>query len=250
MRIAIGIEYDGTSYHGWQHQENLLTVQNTIEKALSSIAAHPVALICAGRTDAGVHAEMQVAHFDTNSSRPMHAFTFGGNSLLPKDIAIHWAKEVTNDFHARFSAIARTYTYYIFNSPTNPAISRNHVSWYPYHKLDADKMREGASFLIGEHDFCSYRGSGCQAKTTTRFVEYINVLQTGEVITIHIKANAFLQHMVRNIAGVLIEIGAEMRKPEWSKEVLDARDRKAGGITAHPQGLFLTQVHYPEKFNI
>lgn len=246
MRVAVGIEYDGTNYHGWQHQENLVTVQNTIENALAIIATHPVKLTCAGRTDAGVHATGQVAHFDTEVVRPMSAWIFGCNSYMPKDICIRWAKEVAVDFHARFSATARSYRYYILNSPTPPAISRNHVSWYPYHKLNVELMQLGANYLIGEHDFTSFRGSSCQAKSPVRFVEYINVMQNDTTIIIDLKANAFLHHMVRNIVGVLLEIGAGKKDPIWTKEVLEAVDRTVAGVTAPPQGLYLTKVDYDQ----
>lgn len=244
MRIAIGIEYQGSDYCGWQAQNGLSTIQTNIESALSKVANHPIVVTCAGRTDAGVHALNQVGHFDTHVVREDYAWMMGANSNLPADIRVLWVASVDDNFHARYTATARRYKYIIYNQAIRPAILRNHVSWYRW-PLDVERMQEGAQHLIGEHDFSAYRGVYCQAKSTIRHVEYIKLIRKDSFIVLDIKANAFLHHMVRNIVGVLLEIGNGKREPIWAKEVLTSGSRAAGGITAPSQGLYLVEVDYP-----
>ncbi|MFU8798209.1 MAG: tRNA pseudouridine(38-40) synthase TruA, partial [Gammaproteobacteria bacterium] len=222
----------------WQNQPNLSTIQSHVETALSRVANHPIQIVCAGRTDAGVHAIGQVIHFDTSAHRENHAWRLGANTYLPPDISLLWAKPVSDDFHARFSAISRRYQYIIYSRPTRPSIGRHHVTW-DYRYFDIALMNEAAQYLIGKQDFTSYRGISCQAHTALRTIT--------ELLIIDICANAFLHHMVRNIAGVLMTIGAGEREPLWAKEVLEAHDRRAAGITAPPQGLYFVHVTYSEQ---
>lgn len=251
-RIAVGLSYDGYAYHGWQRQDNqpeLPTVQYYVERAFTFVANHPVEVICAGRTDAKVHAVGQVIHFDTEATRDDYSWVFGANSNLPSDISVAWAKDVDHEFHARFTAEARSYRYIIYNHLVRPAISRNFVSWIRK-PLDLSLMQLGARFLIGEHDFSSFRGADCQAKSAVREITRIELHQKGRMIVMDITANAFLMHMVRNIVGVLLPIGQGMQPPEWAKEVLEARERRQGGVTAPPNGLYLTSVSYPQPFDL
>lgn len=246
-RIALSVAYDGSRYHGWQHQEEVNSVQQTLEHALTRVANHPVTVVCAGRTDAGVHATAQVVHFDTEADRTERSWVFGANSNLPSDIAVSWAKETVPEFHARFSATARTYRYLIHNQPVRPAVFHKAVSWY-YKYLDADKMHAAAQYLLGEHDFSAFRGSGCQAHHAIRTMHHIEVKRQGELIIIEVKANAFLLHMVRNIVGVLTKIGVGEHEPEWAESVLYSRDRREAGITSTPNGLYLVDIDYPSHF--
>lgn len=249
MRIALGIEYNGTNYHGWQIQPNLSTVQLQVESALSKIANHSVNITCAGRTDVGVHAFEQVVHFDSDAIRQTHSWFIGANNYLPPDIRVQWAKVVTNDFHARFSALSRSYRYFIYNKPINSAHYYRKATWYP-RKLNVELMHEAGQFLLGEHDFSSFRGTDCQSKSTKRCVTLLSVKRNNSMIVIDIKANAFLMHMVRNIVGVLIAIGIGKKPPIWAKEVLLACDRKVAAVTASAEGLYFMHVEYPEKFGI
>lgn len=247
MRLAICLEYDGTNYFGWQKQENVPSVQAQVEKALAKVAAHPIEVICAGRTDAGVHATGQIIHFDTEVLRDPRAWVFGVNSYLPPDIRVRWVKQVSPDFHARYSAISRSYKYSIYNSRVRSALLRNQTACV-YPELDVLKMQEAANYLLGEHDFSSFRGSGCQSKSVFRNVKSINVSREGLIVSVTICANAFLLHMVRNIVGLLIEIGANKHAPDWAGQVLLARDRKKSAKTAPPQGLCLVAVEYATFF--
>jgi tRNA pseudouridine38-40 synthase len=249
MRIALGIEYDGSHYCGWQRQAHSPSVQETLEKALSGIANHPVTVICAGRTDTGVHGIGQVVHFDLQGQRPQRAWLLGGNTRLPNDISITWAQEVSEDFHARFSARARTYRYIILNRDTPKATLAGRVSWI-YHQLDTGRMADAAVLLLGTHDFSSFRAAGCQAKSPVRTIEHIEIHRSGHFVYLDIRANAFLHHMVRNIAGVLIAIGKGDRPVAWCRELLEVRDRRLGGVTAPPQGLYFINVEYPAEFGI
>lgn len=244
MRVAIGVEYDGTHYHGWQAQQEVNSVQAELEKALSHVANHPVKVVVSGRTDAGVHGLEQVAHFDTQCVRPDYSWVLGANAELPSDIRVLWSKPVTEAFHARFSALERHYQYRIYNRPVRSSIMRDHTTWC-YHLLDEQKMQEAAQHLIGEHNFNAYRATGCQAKSPVRTITELSVCREQDLVLIDVRANAFLHHMVRNIAGVLIEIGKGRRHPEWSKAVLESQDRTQGGITAEPQGLYLVDIRYP-----
>jgi tRNA pseudouridine38-40 synthase len=250
MRIALGIEYDGSPYHGWQAQEpGVDSVQDRVDKAVSFVADHAVRVVCAGRTDAGVHATGQVVHFDTDAVRDPRAWVQGVASRLPADITVRWAVPVADDFHARFSAFARRYRYVILNEPLRPAILATHVSWN-FRPLDAARMHEAAQHLIGEHDFSSFRAAGCQSRTPMRFLSELRVSRIGNLVVIEVRANAFLHHMVRNIAGALMEVGTGRQEPAWLAGLLQARDRRLAPATAAPYGLYLVQVEYPEHFGI
>ncbi len=247
MRIALGISYQGSAYHGWQSQTGLVCTQTLLEQALSQVADHPIALSCAGRTDKGVHAIGQVVHFDTTAQRSARAWLLGGNSHLPADIRIHWAQEMDSTFHARFSALARRYHYIIYNHRLKNALWNSYSS-HCYIPLNENAMQSAAQHLIGEHDFSSFRAASCQAKSAWREVQHINIKRQGCYVIIDIQANAFLHHMVRNISAVLMTIGAEKKPIDWAKQVLLAHDRKAADVTATANGLYLSQVFYPEKF--
>lgn len=247
MRIALGIEYNGHGYYGWQAQRDLTTVQGTLEDALAKVANERVELYCAGRTDAGVHATGQVVHFDTRAKRHIDAWIFGTNSFLPPSIIVRWAKHVDYSFHARFKATARRYRYVIYNNPIRPAILSNRVSWH-YYPLDIERMRAAAVHLIGEQDFSSFRSSQCNSNTPMRNVTDFTIMRHGHYVVFEIEANAFLHHMVRNIAGTLMKIGAGFREPIWMREVLDAKSRKVAAETAPADGLYLITVRYPEPY--
>ncbi len=249
MRIALGIEYNGTNYFGWQRQRDVKSVQEALEKALSIVANHPVEVQCAGRTDAGVHGTGQVVHFDTNVDRKMVAWTMGANANMPDDIAVRWAKEVPDDFHARFSATARRYRYIIYNHALRPGILSSGVSHY-HGVLDEKKMHEAGQFLLGENDFSSFRAAHCQSLSPFRNMMHLNVTRHGDYVVIDIKANAFVHHMVRNITGSLIKVGRGEEKPEWMKWLLDVKDRKLAGATAKAEGLYLVDVDYPQEFDL
>jgi len=249
MRIALGIEYDGRPYCGWQFQDHSPSVQATVELALSSVADHPVRVTCAGRTDTGVHAAEQVVHFDTEAVRDDKAWVMGTNANLPKSVSVLWVKPVDDTFHARFSALRRRYRYVIFNRDVRPAFLAGRVA-FCYRPLEVLLMQAAAQYLLGEHDFNAYRALACQAKSPVRTVYRLEVSRRDELILIDIEANAFLHHMVRNIAGVFMTIGAGEQEPVWAKQVLDGRDRSLGGVTAPPDGLYLMEVTYPEAFGI
>ncbi|MBN2700127.1 MAG: tRNA pseudouridine(38-40) synthase TruA [Methylothermaceae bacterium] len=249
MRIALKIEYDGSRYAGWQYQTHSPSVQAVVETALGKVAAHPVRIIASGRTDSGVHALEQVVHFDTHAERPRRAWVQGTNTHLPTDVRVLWASPVAPVFHARTQAIARWYRYRIFNRSVASALLRGRVTWW-YHPLDVERMRDGAAHLLGEHDFSSFRGPYCQSKSPFRRVYLLDVIRVGEEIWVDIIANAFLHNMVRNIVGVLMAIGSGKRPPAWAQEVLWARDRSSGGVTAPPDGLYLAGVWYPEQFGL
>jgi tRNA pseudouridine38-40 synthase len=248
-RIALAIEYDGSDFQGWQRQKNTASIQQTLETALSQIAAAPINTICAGRTDAGVHATAQVVHFESAIHRDTRAWVFGTNTLLPKSIRVLWARSVSPDFNARRSAIGRRYCYVIYNHPLRPSLFRQYVSWY-YTKLDIQKMIEASKYWLGEQDFSSFRAAGCQSHTPIRSVYAIQITRVNEQIILDFFANAFLHHMVRNMVGVLVKIGSGLKTPLWAKEVLNAHNRKAAGITASPTGLYLVEVQYPLRFNL
>jgi tRNA pseudouridine38-40 synthase len=247
VRIALGIEYDGHDLYGWQAQEGLLTVQGQLENALSKVADHPVKLFCAGRTDAGVHAISQITHFDTTTSRHLHAYTLGVNAHLPDSIAVRWAQPVDDAFHARFSAVARTYHYVIHNHPLRSAIMCKRATWYAP-ELDSSLMLEAVQALLGEQDFSSFRSSQCESKTPMRKVHAINVIRQQRYVVITITANAFLHHMVRNIAGVLLRVGAGRLAAQEMPLILAAKDRRAAFETASPNGLYLARVDYPAPY--
>jgi len=249
MRIALGIEYDGTAYYGWQRQKEVISVQEELEKALSIIANHPITVNCAGRTDAGVHGTGQVVHFDTTADRKDVAWTLGVNANLPSDIAVRWVKHVDSSFHARFSATARRYRYIIYNGQFRPGILNSGLSHY-HMDLDEDLMQQAGQYLVGEHDYTSFRALHCQAHSPVRTIEYLNITRRSDFIIIDIKANAFLHHMVRNIAGSLIEIGRGNKPVDWLSTLLDYKDRAKAAATAKPGGLYLVEVDYPELFSL
>ena len=249
MRIALGIEYDGAAYYGWQRQKEVISVQEELEKALSVVANHPVTVNCAGRTDSGVHGTGQVVHFDTDAQRKDVAWTLGVNANLPSDIAVRWVKHVDSTFHARFSATARRYRYIILNSEFRPGILRTGLSHY-HMPLDASLMHQAGQYIIGEHDFTSFRALHCQANTPIRCIEFLNVSRHNEYIVIDIKANAFLHHMVRNIAGSLIEVGKGKQPVDWLQTLLSYHDRSKAAATAKAGGLYFVTVDYPEQFNL
>lgn len=249
MRIAAIVEYDGTAFSGWQFQDGVRTVQDEVEKAVSSVANSQTRITTAGRTDAGVHATGQVIHFDADVDRDNNAWLRGINSNLPGDVAVHWVSQVADDFHARFDATGRHYHYVILNRKTRPTFLAKKVSW-DYRQLDVGLMQIAARHLEGEHDFSSFRAVACQAKSPVRNLRQLSISARGEYIVIHAYANAFLHHMVRNLAGVLMTIGAGEQQPEWAKAVLEAKDRTQGGLTGPPDGLYLTAVEYPEDKGI
>jgi len=244
VRVALGIEYDGSRYCGWERQRHCLAVQEVLEQAVAAVAAAPIATVCAGRTDAGVHAAWQVVHFDTGAERPDHAWVLGTNANLPGDVSVRWSHRVDRRFHARFSAEWRRYRYYVLSRPTRPALLRGRVTW-ERRPLDVERMRAAATALVGEHDFSAYRAVACQARTPVRTVHELAIREWRGLLVIDVRANAFLHHMVRNIAGVILEIGTGRRDPGWAAEVLATRDRAAGGVTAPPDGLYLVDVGYP-----
>ncbi len=248
-RIVLGIEYDGSGFFGWQWQTHQRSVQQVLEQALSKVANQPITVQCAGRTDTGVHALEQVVHFDTTAERELHAWMMGGNSNLPNDVRITWVKFAVDDFHARYSAIARFYRYVILNRPIKSALLRKQGTWCPS-QLDANKMHLAAQHLVGKHDFSSFRAQGCQSKSPCRAMYFIDVYREDDRVIIDISANAFLHHMVRNIAGVLMDIGAGKQPVTWTQELLEVKSRKLGGITAPPDGLYLGAVYYPEYYGI
>ena len=249
MRIALVLEYDGSRYHGWQAQTGLHTVQQALENALSKVADSPVSVVCAGRTDTGVHATNQIIHFDTEKVRSIRAWIHGVNSFLPKDVCVKWGKELPEEFHARYSATARRYRYVIYNGTIRPALLRSNVTWQ-YRQLDNRLMHQAAQHLLGEQDFTSFRSVECQSNTAMRNVHKLQVTRTNDLVVIDITANAFLHHMVRNIAGVLIAVGSGKHPVGWVDEVLKAKDRRLGAETAPSYGLYLVQVTYPQEFGI
>jgi tRNA pseudouridine38-40 synthase len=249
MRIALGIEYDGSGYYGWQRQAEGPTVQASVEQALSIVADHAVRIVCAGRTDTGVHATAQVVHFDTHSVREGDSWVRGANANLPADIRLQWSACVNDSFHARFSARRRRYRYVILNRPVATAVLRRLVC-LEYLPLDHERMQLAANALIGEHDFTSFRAAGCQAKSPRREIYRLDVTRSGDCVYIDVEANAFLHHMVRCIAGVLLAIGRGDQPVTWSAAVLQAADRTLSGVNAPPGGLYLAAVFYDPEYRL
>ena len=245
----MGVEYDGSAYNGWQKQNIGLGIQTVVEKALSKVANHQINSICAGRTDTGVHARSQVIHFDTITERDNYGWLAGVNSNLPPDINITWVKNVNDDFHARFSASKRKYSYKILNQKTRSSLSRNFF-WWVYDELDVNQMQSGAKYLIGKHDFTSFRATSCQASSPIREIFDIQIQKNDEHLRITLTANAYLQRMVRNIVGALVQIGKQEKDAKWMHDVLKGRDRKLAGIAAPAHGLTLLAVKYPNEFDI
>ncbi|HXL97672.1 MAG TPA: tRNA pseudouridine(38-40) synthase TruA [Steroidobacteraceae bacterium] len=248
-RLAVGIEYDGRAYCGWQQQCDAASVQLALEQALSRVADEPIGVICAGRTDAGVHARQQVVHFDTHAARSPRAWLLGANSHLPRDISLRWAQVVPEDFHARFSALARSYRYLILNRVTRSALADGRAL-VVHQPLDLEAMQAGAQWLIGEHDFSAFRSSECQAHSAVRQLRSLRVARSGDWIAIDVTANAFLHHMVRNIVGLLLAIGQQRAAPERAREQLASRARSSGEATAAAHGLYLWRVDYAAQFGL
>jgi len=249
MRIACGVEYDGSPFYGFQRQKQEPTVQQCLEKAISSVANHAVTVNCCGRTDTGVSAAMQVIHFDTDAIRNSRQWTLGINSALPKSISVLWVKVVSDDFHARFSAISRSYRYRISNRPIRPALYRHYLTWVRK-PLDEKHMHQAIQCILGEHNFNAFRSSQCQSKQPVRTVTHARVTRVDKHVIIDVSANGFLHHMIRNLAGTLIKIGKGDQPVSWMAEVLQSKDRKQAGMTAAANGLCFMAVQYPEKFNL
>lgn len=249
MRIALGVEYDGSHYCGWQSQAEGSTVQDTLQAALSGIAGETISVIAAGRTDTGVHALEQVVHFDTGASRPLSAWVRGVNALLPHSIAVLWAHTVSDEFHARFSAQARSYRYLLVNRPVRSAVRYGRAGWY-HQPLDIAQMQLAARLLLGEHDFSAFRSSQCQAKSPVKTLARLDIRQHGDTIVFELTAGAFLHHMVRNIVGCLVYVGKGKHPPEWLGEVLEGRERSLAAPTFAPDGLYLTRITYDAKWNL
>lgn len=247
MKIALGIEYNGSEFYGWQAQSHLSTVQGCVEAALSKIADSSCALFCAGRTDAGVHATGQVVHFETQANRPIRAWIMGANSYLPSTISVRWAQRVSDDFHARYSALSRCYRYIIYNTNARPALLSHRVTWR-YEPLNVATMQQASQYLMGELDFSSFRSSQCESKSPMRRIDRLIINRYNDFVVIEIEANAFLHHMVRNIAGVLMHVGAGYQEPQWVLEVLEAKNRRRAVETASAAGLYLYAVKYPPVF--
>ncbi|MGQ4276310.1 tRNA pseudouridine(38-40) synthase TruA [Pseudidiomarina sp. E22-M8] len=248
-RFALGIEYNGSNYFGWQRQREVTGVQEVLERALSKVADHPVDVVCAGRTDAGVHATGQVVHFDSREARNAPAWTMGVNSNLPADVAVRWVRQVPDNFSARFSATGRRYRYIICNTRLRPAILGRGVSHYHF-DLDVAQMHQAAQALLGEHDFSAFRAAQCQSHSANRCITHIHVTRHGDYVVIDIGANAFLHHMVRNIVGSLLEVGKGVESLEWPAQLLAQRDRTLAAATAKAEGLYLVQVDYPAEFQL
>lgn len=244
MRLALGLEYAGDAFEGWQSQRHGRTVQDRLEAAIAAVAGQPVRLHCAGRTDTGVHATAQVAHFDTEAHRPASAWVRGVNSQLDAALVVRWAIEVDTDFHARFSAQARRYRYVLHNAPTRPALLARRVGWF-HLPLDEGAMDEAATALVGVHDFTSFRAAGCQGKDPRRFMHQARVCRDGDYLLFDFHANGFLHHMVRNLVGALVMVGKGARPPAWVAQVLAARDRSLAAPTFPADGLYLCGVDYP-----
>ncbi|MEQ1598112.1 MAG: tRNA pseudouridine(38-40) synthase TruA [Methylotenera sp.] len=247
MRIALGVEYDGAPYCGWQSQTGGCGVQDFLEKAIKSIAEHEIRIHAAGRTDTGVHAMMQVVHFDTETTRPENAWVRGVNAFLPDSIRVVWANVVDDEFHARFSALQRSYQYLLVNSVTAPAIKAQQAGWY-HLPLNVSAMQVAIAHLRGEHDFSAFRASECQAKSPIKTLSTASIKAHGEFIIFNFSANAFLQHQVRNMVGALIYVGNGKNPPEFIKDLLEQKNRTLSPPTFSPNGLYLAGVAYDEKF--
>lgn len=250
-RYALGVEYNGASFSGWQRQLSpaLPTVQAALEDALAFIADTPVAVSCAGRTDAGVHGCGQVVHFDCPVARHEKAWVMGTNTRLPAEVRVQWAREVPAEFHARHSALSRRYRYVICSGNVKPTVLIGQLTHIP-EPLDVESMHEAAQCLIGEHDFSAFRAAGCQSHTPMRNVRLVDVRRQGRFVVVEIEANAFLQHMVRNIVGSLLQVALGRQPVSWVADILAGRDRNLAGVTARPDGLYLVGVEYPQRFDL
>ena len=249
MRYALGIEYDGTAFFGWQRQSHAPSIQSSVEDALAVVANHPVSVICAGRTDTGVHARGQVVHFDSPSERSDRQWMLGINSNLPDSVRVVWIRAVDDSFHSRFGAFSRSYRYRIMNRWVRPAIGVSYYGWCR-NALNEDSMNDAAQGLLGKHDFSAFRSAGCSAQHAVREVTSISVVRNGDIIDIDITANAFLYHMVRNIVGSLIAVGLGEKTPQWFEQVFTGKDRTLAGVTAESQGLCFMNVRYDPKYGL
>lgn len=249
MRIALGVEYDGSLFNGWQAQPQQRTIQGALEKAISRVADQPITVNAAGRTDAGVHALNQVVHFDSNAYRGTRSWMLGINSNLPSDISVNWVQPVSDDFHARFSAEQRRYRYLLLNRLSRSAIQRQRMWWF-YKSLDINKMRQAADLLLGQHDFSALRARECQAKSPIKTIDAIHISRRDDCIAVDVVARSFLHHMVRNIMGVLTVVGEGKQPVNWVSEVMASKNRDKAGVTAPPQGLYLTDVRYPAEYSL
>jgi tRNA pseudouridine38-40 synthase len=249
VRIALGLEYEGSGFCGWQTQPSGCAIQDYLQAAIARVCGHPVSVTCAGRTDAGVHALIQVAHFDTQAKRPLSAWVRGVNTWLPERIAVLWARAVAENFHARNCAAERRYLYLLLNRPVRPALGQARVGWL-HQPLDIGAMREAAVLLIGEHDFSAFRSAQCQARSPVRCLYEIDIRRHGELVVVELAANAFLHHMARNIIGSLIFVGIGKHQPEWLKQVLDGRDRTRAAPTFAAAGLYLAGIKYDPKWGL
>ena len=248
-RIALGIEYDGSRFLGWQTQPGGGTVQDALEAAISGIADEPAHITCAGRTDRGVHGRGQVVHFDTVAERPDSAWVRGVNAMLPEPVAVIWSRRVAPDFHARYSALSRSYRYILLDRPVRPALAARYAGWH-HAPLALEPMREAAAMLLGEHDFSAFRAAECQAKRPVRMLHELGIERSGGCIEFSLRANAWLQHMVRNIVGTLVYVGAGKHPPQWARQVLESRDRSKAAPTFGPEGLYLESVEYAARWNV
>jgi len=249
VRIALGVEYDGHPFCGWQSQADGRTVQDTLQHVLSRLAGEPVAVIAAGRTDTGVHALEQVVHFDTSAERPLTAWVRGANALLPASIAVLWAHPVADEFHARFSAHGRSYRYLLINRPVRPAIHANKVGWF-HAPLDVSAMQRASQCLLGEHDFSAFRAAQCQARSPVKHLQQLDISRHGEMLVFDFSADAFLHHMVRNIVGCLVYVGKGKYPPDWLSGVLASRERSLAAPTFAPDGLYLARIRYETKWGL
>ena len=249
MRLALGISYNGQAYDGWQSQPSGRTVQDHLEAALERFATQPVSTVCAGRTDAGVHGVMQVVHFDTEVRREDFSWVRGTNTFLPPDIAVQWARPVPETFHARNSAKARRYAYVLLESPVRPSVEAGRVGWV-FRPLDLPAMEEAAAYLVGEHDFTSFRASSCQAKTPVKTMAPVRISRRGPYWRFEFRANAFLHHMIRNIMGCLVFVGQGSQPPGWMREVLEARSRDVAAPTFSPDGLYFLGPEYEAAWGL
>jgi len=249
VRVALGLEYDGRQFCGWQTQPDGCAVQDVLELALQQIAGEAITVASAGRTDTGVHALAQVVHFDTAAQRPESAWVRGVNALLPPSVAVRWAREVAPTFHARFAAQARRYRYLLLNRPTRPGLAAGRAGWF-HAPLQLERMQQAANYLIGEHDFSAFRAAECQAKTPVRTLTELCIQRQNDCIIFDLRANAFLHHMVRNIVGALVYVGKGKHPPQWLDELLQARDRKMAAPTFAPDGLYLSGVEYEAHWGI
>jgi tRNA pseudouridine38-40 synthase len=249
MRIALGIEYDGTQFCGWQTQPSGCGVQDYLESALEHIAGEHVDTVCAGRTDAGVHALEQVVHFDTQAERTASAWVRGTNASAPAGVAVLWARQVSGDFHARYSAVRRTYRYVLLNRAVRPAVEHRRVGWF-HLPLDVARMRATARYLVGEQDFSAFRSSECQARSPVRDLQHVGIERHGDYVFFDFSANAFLHHMIRNLVGTLVYVGKGRHEPEWVADVLASRDRSKAAPTFDAAGLYLTRVEYESLWGL